>query len=468
VDQAGAWIETTTGPAAIVLPGEPAKLDPAGILWHVYDTVAIAQSACLADATNETWIGWNLNSQRLSHLLTTGGGIPDFEYSIAGNPVGVVVASAENASLGVASVQLTSGVTLYGFNKIGGATPIWTLPLKDGYNTVQFTSLDVAADGSIVVVAASNGGNPDSRILLIDGATGLELRHLQRPVNVIGAELCDDGSRMILSENAVARVFDTATLGELFNFSVSGGGGYHRISRNGKVVAAGGFDLRAYRDTGSGWVSAYSFSEASNWFGYGVAVSGDGKTLFDVAHNYNGYLKLTYRVIDLVSGTELAKITTQGAGTFQDSVARAQISYDGSVMASASWGSQDNAHPEVQVFDRTLKVIGSIDTPGSPFDLDLSRDGRYVAVGCKHVHANTYGNGGDAYAFLVATPYPKGDMNCDGVLDGGDIDPFFLALQDPQLWQQQNPGCPLSNGDINGDGAVDGGDIDPFFALLQG
>jgi len=39
-------------------------------------------------------------------------------------------------------------------------------------------------------------------------------------------------------------------------------------------------------------------------------------------------------------------------------------------------------------------------------------------------------------------------------------------LTDPAAWQQTYPGCPLSNGDINGDGALDFGDINPFVALL--
>ncbi len=62
-----------------------------------------------------------------------------------------------------------------------------------------------------------------------------------------------------------------------------------------------------------------------------------------------------------------------------------------------------------------------------------------------------------------------GDMNCDGRLDGGDIDPFFIALGDPAIWCSQFcPFCNLSNGDMNGDGQVNGADIDPFFACLVG
>ena len=60
-----------------------------------------------------------------------------------------------------------------------------------------------------------------------------------------------------------------------------------------------------------------------------------------------------------------------------------------------------------------------------------------------------------------------GDTNCDGQFNGGDIDPFFLALIDPGVWQTRFPLCDLlCVADINRDGAVNGGDIDPFFLAL--
>ena len=60
------------------------------------------------------------------------------------------------------------------------------------------------------------------------------------------------------------------------------------------------------------------------------------------------------------------------------------------------------------------------------------------------------------------------DLDCDGVLNGGDIDPFFLGLGDPSAYRAAFPNCELLNGDINGDGALNGGDIDPFFQCLGG
>jgi hypothetical protein len=61
-----------------------------------------------------------------------------------------------------------------------------------------------------------------------------------------------------------------------------------------------------------------------------------------------------------------------------------------------------------------------------------------------------------------------GDLNCDGSVDFGDINPFVLALTNPAAWQAAYPDCPMLNGDISGDGSVDFGDINPFVALLSG
>lgn len=68
----------------------------------------------------------------------------------------------------------------------------------------------------------------------------------------------------------------------------------------------------------------------------------------------------------------------------------------------------------------------------------------------------------------VEPVYEPGDMNCDGVVNNFDIDPFVLALTAPALYQDLYPDCDLSLGDINADGLVNNFDIDPFVALLTG
>jgi hypothetical protein len=65
-------------------------------------------------------------------------------------------------------------------------------------------------------------------------------------------------------------------------------------------------------------------------------------------------------------------------------------------------------------------------------------------------------------AFLV------GDLNCDGVVDFGDINPFVLALVNPAAYEATYPTCRLLHADINGNGSVGFDDINPFVALLAG
>jgi len=65
-------------------------------------------------------------------------------------------------------------------------------------------------------------------------------------------------------------------------------------------------------------------------------------------------------------------------------------------------------------------------------------------------------------------PFALGDLNCDGALDFGDINPFVLALTDAAAYAAAFPNCDINLADINGDGSADFGDINPFVALFSG
>jgi hypothetical protein len=65
----------------------------------------------------------------------------------------------------------------------------------------------------------------------------------------------------------------------------------------------------------------------------------------------------------------------------------------------------------------------------------------------------------------VAEP-ASADLNCDGAVDAFDVEPFILALLDPQGYGARYPGCNPLNADVNGDGAVNAFDIEPFIARL--
>ena len=61
-----------------------------------------------------------------------------------------------------------------------------------------------------------------------------------------------------------------------------------------------------------------------------------------------------------------------------------------------------------------------------------------------------------------------GDVNCDGSINFGDIDPFVLAITDELGYNAAYPECDRNCADVNDDGNVNFGDIDPFVALITG
>jgi subtilisin family serine protease len=63
-------------------------------------------------------------------------------------------------------------------------------------------------------------------------------------------------------------------------------------------------------------------------------------------------------------------------------------------------------------------------------------------------------------------PLP-GDLNCDGVVQFDDINPFVLALSDPQTYENTFPDCRILNADANEDGQADFGDVNAFVEILS-
>lgn len=59
-----------------------------------------------------------------------------------------------------------------------------------------------------------------------------------------------------------------------------------------------------------------------------------------------------------------------------------------------------------------------------------------------------------------------GDMNCDGLVNNFDIDPFVLALVTPQAYVLAFPNCNILNGDVDHSGTLTNFDIDPFVVCL--
>lgn len=62
--------------------------------------------------------------------------------------------------------------------------------------------------------------------------------------------------------------------------------------------------------------------------------------------------------------------------------------------------------------------------------------------------------------------YSRGDVNCDDEVDALDIEPFLVALFEPENYPIRYPDCDIDLADTNGDGEVNTLDIEAFLELL--
>jgi hypothetical protein len=74
-------------------------------------------------------------------------------------------------------------------------------------------------------------------------------------------------------------------------------------------------------------------------------------------------------------------------------------------------------------------------------------------------------------AFVLCYPWVApalADVNCDGAVNGLDIQPFVLAILDPDAYAAAYPACDIYNADLNADCVLDTADVTALVSLLLG
>lgn len=111
---------------------------------------------------------------------------------------------------------------------------------------------------------------------------------------------------------------------------------------------------------------------------------------------------------------------------------------------------------------------------GAYHNLGLKSNGVLVHWGCADYFLATLPAPNWAFVGLSAGAYGSlgvkahyGDLNCDGAVNFGDINPFITLVSNPAAWKATYPRCHLLNGDCNGNGIVDFEDINSFQHLLR-
>ncbi len=109
-----------------------------------------------------------------------------------------------------------------------------------------------------------------------------------------------------------------------------------------------------------------------------------------------------------------------------------------------------------------LDYVISHETPGS-------NAGSAVAVQGNDLYITaSVGLPYDTYVAKFSNGGSSGDTNCDGTVDGLDVQSFILAMTDPDSYAVTYSGCAAAGADINRDGTVDGGDVQGFVEMLIG
>ena len=450
VNDTGVYTITEEG----AVPAATSQRDAGEVLWTYSHATSVPQSAALCAEGGTAWVAqWNV-SERLQRFAITGEGVPDLEVP-AGADSDPCVAAAEEADL-AAFLDTEPTLVLKAF-KSTSPDPIWTYPYPDNYDvsSTTYRGVSVSRDGNVVACYAKDSVAGVSEVRFFDGATGATINFWKFQGTLTALDLTDDGSLCLVTQSSVGIVLDVASATEIFQAPGSGGGNtFHRISGDGSVIALGGFRLEVYTWDGTTYNRVLNYNPSQSWFGRGIAISSDGNTVGASSYKYSTYLDTFTRIWDIPSLTMLGEYSVSGGGGYQDVMIAAEMSSDGSVFAVGFWGTEDNAHPELMVFDRNVNVIGGVDTPGSVYALDLTRNGVYALAGAKAVHANVFGAGCTVNTYQVLEAGCDADIDGDGDTDISDLAALLGAYHTA-------PGDPNwnANADFNGNGYIEISDL---------
>lgn len=307
--------------------------------------------------------------------------------------------------------------------------------------------VDISDDGSVAAFAAfanNTDGVTTARAYVIDGQSGV-LRFvydLGASVQPLGGgvqvrahraagrcavpppscalalpslawQVSEMGQWLAFTNGDVVYVLDTMS-GKLRNAINTPYGIEAAISNDGSIVVAASPDtafVYVWSNSSGTYQLAHSLQPPSteSWYPEDLALSTDGtKTYFTVGWIDSEALTARITVFDAVAGTLLSDIITATNAKLQTvPTVRADRNY----VAACFWGDSDDVYTVALLRAGDSSLTFNYTTPGSMFGVDVVVDDTdaaattvYLAAAGKHVPANMFGNGGDAYAWRVTVP----------------------------------------------------------------
>ena len=132
-----------------------------------------------------------------------------------------------------------------------------------------------------------------------------------------------------------------------------------------------------------------------------------------------------------------------------------------------TWGNYrcivTNACGSATTNSATMRMGGACCFPDGSCRILMPSSTQSGGLGCSQL-GGTYR--GDFTTCGANTCPSRGDLNCDGLINGKDVQAFTFAVVDPGTYGTTYPTCNIFQGDTNNDSAVDLNDIPSFIALL--
>lgn len=297
----------------------------------------------------------------------------------------------------------------------------WTYNFPVQTNGHKDTFVAVSNDGETILAAAKNIFNGFSfDIAFLKGnyssTTATTTPVHFSPTGIFKSfGLSADGSTFFIAGSSGIQVGNTATRAITHNVSVPFVDSFRSkvvISGSGRFLAyATDSRVRILERTSSTYTVRYTYDIPGSYSYESHLDFSENDALLACGINYPPDLHLA-RVVSfdvLASGGPRLLHTDllTGGGDFDDRISDVSAAANGNRFVVGTWGDDQNLIPEVLVYGLVQsRPVGTVDLPGSVWDLDMAADGKSFAVGFKHLHANVFASTTASYSL-----YDVGDRD---------------------------------------------------------
>lgn len=421
-----------TSPRALAETSQALTLTPQSLLWRVTsDGSWIAETVSLGDRGGQVFCerGALDNHTELYSSFDATGPTPAWSDDQVQFSFAPKARSSEVGGVHIAlhqeyadSVQLWRRGVLRKYSASSAGIADWTYASPVLTINEKHTSCALSSDGQVIVLLAYDASSLDTRVTVFSPDSSQPLHESLLPTfgEPLALDLSADGSTLAVASNLKLVLFDVAagllleeqfTLGEpqFGALSLSGDGGLLARGTLGELSISA-------RDIQGTYAEVLSLPFSSTTFCRRVDLSEDGSTLVAGLNDSSDGSSARLLSLDVPSAQVLFDLTLTGSGTDLNLISRLECSATGQRFAAGVWGDSAGLVPKVLVFRRdSPEPILADSLPGSVLELDLSADGRRLAVASKSTHAMQWGSGGALSLYRVGSP----ELDAEGTPHSG-------------------------------------------------